>query len=198
MVKDQIEPNPFIRSLATQWDIQRLDWFQFEKIVALLFDAEGFVVECYGGANADGGIDMVASRDGVTFGVQCKHWKTWRVGIKEARAFVGALHDRRIKHGFLITLEGYTHAAATFARRNNIELMSETALLRNLEEVNWRLRPEFIELMTDERKICPKCESEMVLRTARKGVHAGQQFWGCSTFPRCTFRMSVPKAGVDL
>ena len=32
---------------------------------------------------------------------------------------------------------------------------------------------------------CPKCGSEMVLQTARKGAHPGSQFWGCSTYPRC-------------
>lgn len=33
--------------------------------------------------------------------------------------------------------------------------------------------------------ICPRCGKEMVLRTARKGPNAGDQFWGCSGFPRC-------------
>jgi predicted RNA-binding Zn-ribbon protein involved in translation (DUF1610 family) len=32
---------------------------------------------------------------------------------------------------------------------------------------------------------CPKCGAEMVLRTARRGANAGNQFWGCSNFPKC-------------
>ena len=32
---------------------------------------------------------------------------------------------------------------------------------------------------------CPQCGSVMVLRTARKGANAGQQFWGCSQYPKC-------------
>lgn len=32
---------------------------------------------------------------------------------------------------------------------------------------------------------CPNCNASMVLRTARRGVGAGQQFWGCRTFPKC-------------
>lgn len=35
-----------------------------------------------------------------------------------------------------------------------------------------------------ERK-CPKCGSSMVLRTAKRGAGAGNQFWGCSTYPKC-------------
>lgn len=34
-------------------------------------------------------------------------------------------------------------------------------------------------------QLCPKCGSEMVLRTAKKGQNAGKQFWGCSRFPQC-------------
>lgn len=36
------------------------------------------------------------------------------------------------------------------------------------------------------QRLCPKCGKSMVLRTARRGVHTGQQFWGCSGFPQCT------------
>jgi len=32
---------------------------------------------------------------------------------------------------------------------------------------------------------CPKCGSEMILRTSKSGVTAGTQFWGCSNFPNC-------------
>jgi hypothetical protein len=32
---------------------------------------------------------------------------------------------------------------------------------------------------------CPKCGSEMVLRTAKSGANRGEQFWGCPNYPRC-------------
>ncbi|MHB1294088.1 MAG: DUF2726 domain-containing protein [Anaerolineae bacterium] len=32
---------------------------------------------------------------------------------------------------------------------------------------------------------CPKCGASMVLRTVTSGPNLGQQYWGCSTFPRC-------------
>lgn len=32
---------------------------------------------------------------------------------------------------------------------------------------------------------CPTCNSDMVLRTAKKGANLGGQFWGCSKFPSC-------------
>ena len=33
--------------------------------------------------------------------------------------------------------------------------------------------------------LCPKCDSPMVLRTAKRGPNAGTQFWGCPNYPRC-------------
>jgi four helix bundle suffix protein len=32
---------------------------------------------------------------------------------------------------------------------------------------------------------CPQCGKPMKMRTARKGAHAGQSFWGCSGYPEC-------------
>lgn len=32
---------------------------------------------------------------------------------------------------------------------------------------------------------CPKCGSALQIRTVKSGPKAGQQFWGCSAFPKC-------------
>jgi hypothetical protein len=32
---------------------------------------------------------------------------------------------------------------------------------------------------------CPKCGSEMILRTAKRGKNQGGKFWGCSQYPAC-------------
>jgi hypothetical protein len=34
-------------------------------------------------------------------------------------------------------------------------------------------------------KVCPKCSASMVKRVAKKGTHAGEEFWACSAYPRC-------------
>lgn len=35
--------------------------------------------------------------------------------------------------------------------------------------------------------ICPKCGGQLVFRTAKKGENAGNQFYGCSNYPKCRF-----------
>jgi len=36
-----------------------------------------------------------------------------------------------------------------------------------------------------KEQVCPKCGSLMVKRKARKGKYAGNEFYGCSTYPKC-------------
>ncbi|MFT6585297.1 MAG: ribosomal protein L37AE/L43A [Cognaticolwellia sp.] len=36
-----------------------------------------------------------------------------------------------------------------------------------------------------DAKFCSRCNSDMVLRKATKGKNAGNEFWGCSAFPKC-------------
>lgn len=35
--------------------------------------------------------------------------------------------------------------------------------------------------------ICPRCNSGLVLRTAKKGSNAGNEFYGCKNYPRCKY-----------
>lgn len=35
--------------------------------------------------------------------------------------------------------------------------------------------------------LCPRCGADLVLRTAKKGEHSGEQFYGCSRFPKCRY-----------
>ena len=44
---------------------------------------------------------------------------------------------------------------------------------------------------TSSANICPLCGAKLVLRTARKGQNAGQQFWGCSSFPSCRYTKNI-------
>ncbi len=37
-------------------------------------------------------------------------------------------------------------------------------------------------------QVCPKCGAELALRTVARGVHSGEQFYGCSRFPKCRYR----------
>lgn len=178
-------PKPL--DLAQQ--IQSIDWFQFEKIVATAYKSRGFSVCRRGGANPDGGIDLILEKSGQRTGVQCKQWKSWQVGVRNVREFFGALTHAGLSKGIFVTIRGYTREARDLAQQHHIELLDATALVALLEAANARFDPEIIALLNDKRKFCPKCEAEMILRTARKGAFAGRDFWSCSTFPVCRYKM---------
>lgn len=38
---------------------------------------------------------------------------------------------------------------------------------------------------------CPKCNGNLVLRTATRGANAGNQFYGCSNYPKCRYIQNV-------
>jgi very-short-patch-repair endonuclease len=48
------------------------------------------------------------------------------------------------------------------------------------------------DVLPPDQNICPKCGGGMVLRKAAKGKNAGQEFWGCSNYPKCRTVLPIP------
>jgi HJR/Mrr/RecB family endonuclease len=174
---------------ALSSQLRSIDWFQFEKLVAALFRQQGYTVTPKGGANADGGIDLILEKSEERIAVQCKHWKSWQLGLRHVREFLGALTDARLSKGIIVTLCGHTLAARELADRHGISLIHEARLAEMLQSAQVSFDPEVISLLNAEKKHCPQCESPMVLRTAIKGPQPGEQFWGCRRFPACRFTL---------
>ena len=40
-------------------------------------------------------------------------------------------------------------------------------------------------------EVCPRCGSKLILRTAKKGTNVGNQFYGCSAFPKCRYIKNI-------
>ncbi|WP_191490013.1 nuclease-related domain-containing protein [Pseudomonas sp. FEN] len=70
-------------------------------------------------------------------------------------------------------IDGLMHALQTSRRTPSLATHRE-----HVQNLKRRSDP------TAERQ-CPKCGSALVIRTVSSGPKAGQQFWGCSTFPKC-------------
>jgi hypothetical protein len=181
-------------SLSTSGLVEQLrsiDWFQFEKLLGHIYQKQGYSVTRRGGANPDGGIDLIIQKDGQCAAVQCKQWKAWNVGVKTVREFLGALTDAGIQKGKLVTLRGYTGEARQLAEKHGIEIVNEAGLTQMIESTDAQYDPEVLELLHDTRKFCPKCEREMVIRVAGKGPNPGSRFWGCSGYPKCYFTLPI-------
>ena len=61
------------------------------------------------------------------------------------------------------------------------------------------LKEEVVKSVNVDDKICPKCSSLLIKRTAKKGKNIGKEFWACSEFPKCRHIENIIEAsGLDL
>ena len=113
-----------------------VSWQDFEVLVAELFRRQGFEVTLMGGDQPDGGIDVIVKRDGGTYLVQCKHWKTQRVGVKVVRELYGVVAAEGMDGGYVITSGHFTPDAHAFAKGIAMKLINGRQLSQIIEEEN--------------------------------------------------------------
>ncbi len=122
----------------SQWHTDRelLRWlkglkpWEFEKYIAELFTKLGYKTTISGGSY-DGGIDVIAEKDGLKHYIQCKKYITSTVGVSEIRDFYGAIADHLAQaKGFFITTNNFTLEAEKFAEDKPIELVDGYKLIK--------------------------------------------------------------------
>lgn len=170
--------------------LDALDWFQLEKLVAGLFKAKGNSVEMRGGANADGGIDLVVDSGTTRAAVQCKHWSKWKCGPGVVRELIGAMKHEGFSQGFLVCRTA-TAAALDLAAQERITIVDRDGLIERIDAAIDADNEEVRRSLFAPDKMCPKCGALMVRRTAAKGANVGSEFWGCSKYPDCRQTMRV-------
>ena len=111
--------------------LSQMSWREFEFLIGQMFRERGYSVAEGKGSN-DGGIDLTLFKDGRTLLVQCKHWKSSRVGVTVVRELLGVMTVRKAHHGLVICSGGYTKEAYAFAKQANISLMGLAQLERAL------------------------------------------------------------------
>jgi restriction system protein len=163
--------------------VDALSWEQFETLIHEWFYRRGYVVS-ETSKGPDGGIDLKVRKDGKTASVQCKHWKSRKVGVNIVREQFGIMAAENLDEGFVVSSGEFTADAYSFAKSKPLRLVNGQQLQSDIQRgsTNDLLTPAFGQ---SEPQSCPKCSSRMVLRTARKGPTAGTQFWGCISFPKC-------------
>ena len=166
---------------------------QFETLVAEAYRRKGYTVEETGGGGPDGGVDLVVWKGGGSFLLQCKHWKAYRVDVKEARELLGLVTAERASGGILITSGSFTTEAEEFSRNQPIEVVDGSRLLGLIRVARGTRSSPTVSAPNDNTKTpaCPTCRRPMVIRTAKRGAGAGGRFWGCSAYPSCRGRRDI-------
>jgi restriction system protein len=174
-------------------DLAALSWQQFEEVIADAFRRHGYRVREVGGrGRPDGGVDLILTRGGQTTVVQAKHWRSDRVGVQLVRELYGVQRAMQADHAmFVVSIGRYTADAVQFAAQVGMTLVEGEELLRI---ISTGVDGQALELPQPEvtaAPTCSACGAAMVRRTARQGPYAGQDFWGCSTFPACHGTASI-------
>jgi predicted RNA-binding Zn-ribbon protein involved in translation (DUF1610 family) len=81
-----------------------------------------------------------------------------------------------------------SHIAVKFSDHEVQEIVD--AIKSGMLPKSWATHRQHVGSLNERFKsttTCPKCGSALVVRTAKSGINAGSQFYGCSKFPRCRY-----------
>lgn len=177
--------------------LRETGWKNFEILVAEAYRRQGYSVEYSLGQGADGGVDLVLKKAGRTSLVQCKQWKVFSVGAPVIREMFGLMTAERADEAIIVTSGKFTRDAQSFAAGKPIRLIDGPQLLALIQSVQGgngskltsgvatTVAPSGALDASSACPACPSCGQPMILRTSKRGANAGNQFWGCSTYPAC-------------
>lgn len=159
---------------------------EFEDYIANLYAKLGYKTERVGKSH-DGGIDVIAEKEGVKHYIQCKKFITRKVRATDVRDFYGALSSRLAEgNGIFITTNYFTTDAKKFAEDNMIEVIDGYALIRLVKLAGRPEVPILNNKIITDGAVCPQCGSKLVLRNGKYG-----SFYGCSGYPKCRFIKNI-------
>jgi restriction system protein len=170
--------------------IRQLPSKRFENLLGEAYRRQGYKVEETLGGGADGGVDLVLSRDGGITLVQCKRWSGKPVPVQTVRELYGILHDRNATAAKLVATTSFTTDAIAFVKGKPIELINAAGVSQLIRSA--QTSGNIAEPREQERDHlapnCPLCGAEMKVRETKHGPNAGRRFWGCSNFPTTNCR----------
>lgn len=196
--RPRIEP---VASLPTTWSgavFNMIEWRRFEAVCEALFAQAGFSTRAQS-HGPDGGVDIwlhSKNAQGPVSLVQCKHWRSKPIGVRDVREFFGVMASQNMKRGTYATTSTFTADATAFARSNGIHLLDGAGLLNLIAQRTPEQQQALLAVAFEgdyARPTCASCGTKMVERTPSKG---GAAFWGCKNYPRCKSRLPMARAVV--
>ena len=83
----------------------------------------------------DGGVDLILKKDDQLVLVQCKQWRSQKVGVKIVRELFGVMAASKASRGIIVTCGYFTQEAMDFASGKPIELIGGNALVELIKTV---------------------------------------------------------------
>lgn len=181
----------------------------FEEFCANILRGNGFTNVEVTKASGDHGIDILATKDGLRYAIQCKRYSK-SVGNKAVQEAYSGKDIYKADVAVVMSNINFTAQAIEDAKKLRVELWDRNKIyslqksggvevekytsqsLENIKELKDRLKnPREDQPSEKEKLVCPKCGGKLVLRTAKKGSNAGSQFYGCSNYPNCKYTKNL-------
>lgn len=80
-----------------------------------------------------------------------------------------------------------TEQTASFPEQENNSENQTVSLEETQSEQSDAIKEQTTDHLDEVEKICPRCGWKLILRTSSRGAHKGNQFWGCTNYPKCRF-----------
>jgi len=96
-----------------------------------------------------------------------------------------------VTHGgrFISFINSKTNKVFTKKEVDKIVSMIENGQLSKTRKTH-KVHVQHVKTIVKEKEnknSCPKCGSDLVLRVAKQGINKGNQFYGCSSYPKCRY-----------
>jgi restriction system protein len=174
---------------------------RFEQEVANMFTALGYSAEVVGGAN-DGGIDVVAHKDGKKFYIQCKKFMTREVTPHDVRDFLGAITNIKnpADKGYFITTNKFTLAAEKTGEQNpRIELIDANRLVEYYKmafgkKIPIPEPPPLPVPVEQSPRTYPRCGGPSPSRPHTRANMRDTSSGAARTTPKCTYLENIQEA----
>lgn len=158
---------------------------KFEKFMKSILESAGFHTE--GTDEYDNGVDLVASKDKITYFIQIKG-RNNQGNVLDKNYFIKEEDVSKYPHKLnncsqkvFITNTYFTKNAIRLLNDNNFEMID----LEKLYKLIAQLAPELIAMAymsVDGLEKCPNCNKHKCL------CHSyGGEFYGCSNYPNCEY-----------
>jgi restriction system protein len=167
-------------------DVDTMTGVQFEYFLKLIYSQKGYKVQTTK-VTGDYGADLVMTAGDKRIVVQAKRYSK-RVGIKAIQEVVSSIAFYKATEGWAVTNNEFTDAAVQLAKANGIKLIERNELINMISQLDETQTAESVQQTIEivNKEICPKCGSEIVLRSGNRG-----EFYGCSSFPKCRYSKNV-------
>lgn len=113
--------------------IDQLTGFEFELLIQKLLIKSGYHSVKITQASGDYGIDLLAKKNHVSYGFQCKRYQK-NIGVSAIQQAYGGISYYHLDCAIVITNSYFTEAAYQLASVNDILLIDRTKLLKMLKK----------------------------------------------------------------